>query len=70
MAAATSAISSTGLILRPNPTGEGSLTLEIVIGTVGSGRCDPDTVDCVIVFNDGGLLTEEATLRIPISFAQ
>lgn len=56
-------------ILEDNPTGEGSLPLEIIVGDVGSGRCDATTDDCVVVFNDGGLQTEEAILRIPISFA-
>lgn len=56
-------------ILAPNPTGEGSLQLEIIVGDVGSGRCDATTDDCVVVVNDGGSQAEEATLRIPISFA-
>lgn len=56
-------------ILAPNPTGEGSLQLEIIVGDVGSGRCDATTDDCVVVVNDGGLQTDEATLRIPIHFA-
>ena len=61
---------SKGFILRPNPNGEGSLQLEIIEGDVGSGRCDATDNDCVIVVNDGGSLAEEATLRIPISFAE
>lgn len=56
------------LILQPNPTGDGSLQMEIIVGDVGSGRCDATTDDCVIVVNDGGLLGEDAILRIPISF--
>jgi len=61
---------SNGRILQPNPTGAGELSLEIIVGQVGSGRCDTDTLDCVIVVNDGGLTSEEATLRLPINFAQ
>tara|TARA_R110000823_G_scaffold295738_3_gene415576 strand:- start:26185 stop:27489 length:1305 start_codon:yes stop_codon:yes gene_type:complete len=57
------------LILQPNPTGDGSLPLRIITGAVGSGRCGASSNDCVVVVNDGGLLGEEATLRIPISFA-
>jgi len=57
------------LILQPNPTGDGSLPLEIIAGDVGSGRCDATTDDCVVVVNDGGLLSEDAIIRIPISFA-
>lgn len=58
-----------GQILQPNPTGSGSLQLEIIVGPVGSGRCDASTDDCVIVVNDAGLPDEDATIRIPISFA-
>lgn len=60
---------SNGFVLRPNPTGEGSVQLEIIAGDVGSGRCDAVNNDCVVVVNDGGSLEEEATLRVPISFA-
>lgn len=56
-------------ILAPNPTGEGSLPLEIIVGEVGSGRCDATTDDCVVVVNDGGSQAEDATLRVPIRFA-
>lgn len=56
------------LILEPNPTGDGSLPLEIIAGKIGSGRCDATTDDCVVVVNDGGLLSEDAIIRIPISF--
>ncbi len=58
-----------GFILRPNPTGEGSVQLEIIEGDVGSGRCDAVDNDCVVVVNDGGSQAPEATLRVPISFA-
>lgn len=56
------------LILQPNPEGDGSLSLKIITGDVGSGSCNATTDDCVVVVNDGGLQSEEATLRIPISF--
>lgn len=58
-----------GQILVPDPTGEGSLELEIIAGPVGSGRCDSGTADCVIVVNDAGLQDEAATIRIPLDFA-
>jgi hypothetical protein len=32
-------------ILQPDPIGEGSLPLEIIVGPVGTGRCDPTTTD-------------------------
>ena len=58
-----------GKILQPNPTGSGSLPMEIVTGPVGSGVCDSTTHDCQIVFNDGGSLDPEANVRISITFA-
>ncbi|MEH6583360.1 MAG: neocarzinostatin apoprotein domain-containing protein [Halioglobus sp.] len=60
---------SNASLFHPNPTGDGSLLLEIIIGKVGSGRCDTATEDCVIAVNDGGLVSEDAIIRIPISFA-
>ena len=59
----------TGQILRPDPTGSGSLDLTIVVGQVGNGRCDATTTDCVIVVNDASLQEEDANIRIPLSFA-
>ena len=59
----------TGKILQPNPTGSGSLPLEIVTGPVGTGVCDSTTTDCQIVFNDGGSLDPSASVRVSISFA-
>lgn len=59
---------SNAFILHPNPTGEGSLQMTIIAGDVGNGRCDATTDDCVIVVNDSSLVTEDAIIRIPISF--
>ena len=56
-------------ILHPNPTGEGSVELTIIVGAVGSGICDATVDDCVIAVNDSGLQDPEATIRIPLSFA-
>lgn len=60
----------TGKILQPNPTGSGSLDLEIVVGQVGDGRCDSTTTDCVIVVNDASLQDDDANIRIPLTFAR
>ncbi|QQS23794.1 MAG: hypothetical protein IPM43_10165 [Actinomycetota bacterium] len=60
---------TTGKILHPDPTGEGSLQLEIIVGPVGSGRCGVGEPQCVIVVNDASLQAPEATIRIPITFA-
>lgn len=58
-----------GRILQPNPTGEGELPLEIVVGPVGNGACEPGSTHCQIVINDGGSLDPDASLRISISIA-
>ena len=60
----------TGKILQPDPTGSGSLELQIVVGRVGTGMCDADHSDCVITVNDASLQDDEANIRIPITFAR
>jgi predicted dienelactone hydrolase len=62
-------LSDNQLLFQPNPTGDGSVSMRIITGDVGSGRCDATTDDCVVVLNDGGVQSEGATIRIPISFA-
>jgi hypothetical protein len=59
----------TGKILQPNPSGSGSLPLEIVVGPVGTGICDATHPICDVVVNDGGSLDPAASLRIRIKFA-
>ena len=59
----------TGHILQPNPTGEGSIALEIVVGPVGNGVCDAQH-ECDIVVNDGGSLDPDASVRVTIRFAR
>ena len=56
-------------ILHPNPTGEGSVELAVIVGAVGTGICDATVDDCVIAVNDSGLQDPEATIRLPLSFA-
>jgi len=58
-----------GLILRPNPTGSGSLPLQIIVGPVGTGICNATHPVCDVVVNDGGSLDPAASLRIRIKFA-
>lgn len=60
----------TGKVLVDNPTGSGSLDLEIVVGKVGNGVCDFEQVDCVVLVNDASLQSEGATLSIPLAFAR
>lgn len=60
----------TGQVLHDDPTGSGSLELEIVAGRVGNGFCDADHSDCVIIVNDASLQDEDANIRIPLTFAR
>ena len=60
----------TGKILQHDPTGSGSLELEIVVGKVGNGVCDADHTDCVVIVNDAALQDADANIRIPLSFAR
>jgi len=60
----------TGQVLHDNPTGSGSLELEIIAGRVGNGYCDADHADCVIIVNDASLQDEDANIRIPLTFAR
>jgi dienelactone hydrolase len=59
----------TGYILQPNPTGEGSIRLPIVVGPVGTGVCDAEH-ECDVVVNDGGSLDPAASVRVTIRFAK
>ena len=60
---------TTGRILVPNPTGAGSLELEVVVGPVGEGTCGPGITECVIAVNDSGLTESDATIYVPLEFA-
>jgi len=56
-------------ILTPDPTGHGSIQLQVVRGTVGTGSCDAAHPGCVIVVNNASSTDPAASVRIPISFA-
>ena len=58
-----------GQILVPNPTGAGMIDLEIVVGPVGEGTCGPGATGCVIAVNDSSLADPDATIYIPLQFA-
>jgi molybdopterin-binding protein len=58
-----------GRILTPDPTGQGSVTLKIMSGKVGSGVCDAAHRGCQVVINDAGLEDPSASIRVPITFA-
>ncbi len=55
-------------ILTPDPTGHGSVQLQVVTGTVGTGTCDATHPGCVIVVNNASSTESNASVRIPISF--
>lgn len=55
-------------ILQPNPTGEGSTTIDMVVGPVGDGVCDAAN-PCNIVVNDSALQDEDALIYLPVTFA-
>lgn len=57
-----------GHILKPDPAGEGSLPIDVVVGTVGNGVCDADN-PCTILVNDSGMPDEDAFVYLPITFA-
>jgi len=61
---ATACDLKTGKILQPNPTGSGSLPLDIVVGPVGNGICDAAHPVCDVVVNDGGSLDPAANRLI------
>jgi predicted esterase len=55
-------------ILTPDPTGHGSVQLQIVTGAVGTGTCDATHPSCLIIVNDASSTAPTASFRIPISF--
>jgi hypothetical protein len=56
-------------LLHPDPTGSGTLQLQIVEGKVGTGMCDADHQGCFIVVNNASSPDPEASLKLPITFA-
>ena len=57
-------------LLHPNPTGEGSLQLEIVEGVVGDGVCDAEHPGCFILVNNESSRDTENSVFVKISFAK
>ena len=56
-------------ILHPDPTGSGSLTLQVVEGTVGDGTFDAAHSGCSVVVNNSSSTDPSETRVLPISFA-
>jgi len=57
-------------LLHPNPTGEGSLQLEIVEGTVGDGICDAQHQGCFILVNNESSTDPRDSVFLDITFAK
>ncbi|HZE15069.1 MAG TPA: neocarzinostatin apoprotein domain-containing protein, partial [Mycobacterium sp.] len=56
-------------LLRPDPAGSGTLTLQVHTGAVGAGTCPPGSSSCVVAVNEGGSFDPAATVTAPITFA-
>jgi predicted dienelactone hydrolase len=59
---------SNAKILTADPTGHGSVQLQMVTGTVGTSICDAAHPGCLIVVNNASSTAPTASVRIPISF--
>jgi fermentation-respiration switch protein FrsA (DUF1100 family) len=55
-------------VLTPDPTGTGSLKVEMVEGPVGTGTCDASHPGCLIIVNNASSSAPTSSVRIPISF--
>ena len=60
---------SQAAVLHPDPTGAGSLQLEIVEGKVGNSVCDATHQGCFIVVNNASSPDPAASVKLPITFA-
>ncbi len=56
-------------LLHPDPTGEGSLQLEIVEGPIGTSACDATHPGCFIIVNDASSTDPKDSVQLDISFA-
>jgi predicted dienelactone hydrolase len=61
---------SKAAILHPDPTGEGSLQLEIVEGPIGTGACDATHQGCFIVVNNASSTDPKDSVQVDITFAR
>jgi fermentation-respiration switch protein FrsA (DUF1100 family) len=56
------------LLLKPDPTGSGSLPLHIAEGKVGNGTCDATHAGCFILVNNASSTDPANSVFIPITF--
>jgi hypothetical protein len=61
---------SKAAILHPDPTGEGSLQLEIVEGPIGTSACDATHQGCFIVVNNASSTDLKDSVQVDITFAR
>jgi hypothetical protein len=59
---------SKAAILHPDPTGGGSLQLEIVEGAVGDGTCDATHRGCFIIVNNASSTDPKDSVPVDITF--
>ena len=57
-------------LLQADPTGTGSLQLEIVKGPIGTGVCDADHPGCFVIVNNASSTDPKDSVRVDISFAR
>jgi dienelactone hydrolase len=57
-------------LLQPDPTGKGSLQLEIVEGPIGTGFCDADHPGCFVIVNNASSTDPKDSVQVDISFAK
>lgn len=57
-------------ILKPDPTGSGSLKLQVVTGKVGNGTCGPQSHGCAVVVNNASSTSPSQSRILPIKFAR
>jgi dienelactone hydrolase len=57
-------------LLQPDPTGNGSLQLEIIEGPIGTGVCDADHPGCFIIVNNASSTDPKDSVQVDISFAK
>jgi fermentation-respiration switch protein FrsA (DUF1100 family) len=55
-------------LLHADPTGSGSLPLEIVEGKVGTGLCDATHQGCFVVVNNASSPDPASSVKVPITF--
>ena len=56
-------------LLHADPAGEGSTTMQVITGKVGTGTCDAAHNGCFIIFDNASSPDPASMAEVPISFA-